>query len=452
MKTLSHVSESVERHEARTSAQLYLSLPHRPCDPTARCGLGAIDEVAVGRGDVRSIRRAGKRLAIELADPWLSTAHGRFVKTLGRWTLEDAGSKNGCRLNGERVERQVLVDGDVVELGHTFFVFRDAVPRVAEQLEDLDMASTVAVATGLQTLLPGFAHELVQLARVARSTVSVVLHGPSGTGKEVIARAVHALSDRRGDFVAVNCGALQESLATAELFGHRKGAFSGAVEDRPGLVRAAEGGTLFLDEIGDLPLPSQAALLRVLQEREVVPVGGTRPVPVDLRVVCATHRDLDALVEAETFRQDLHTRLAGFRLTLPALAERREDVGLVIAGILRRLAGERADRVVIDPKAVRCLFRYEWPGNIRELEKSLGAALVLAGDGPIQLEHLPSELRTSTSADDSSPQDGARRDELVALLGTHRGNISAVARALGKAPVQIRRWLRRYGLDPDRFR
>src|SRR5437588_230906 len=180
-----------------------------------------------------------------------------------------------------------------------------------------------------------------QRARVglgARARIPVLLLGETGTGKELIARAVHDLSGRTGPFLAVNCGALPETLVESELFGYRKGAFSGAYEDRPGLVRSSDKGTLLLDEIGSLPLPAQAALLRVLQEEEVVPVGATRPLRVNLRVVAATHEDLGVLASQELFRADLLARLSGFTLDLPPVRERREDVGLFLTSLLRKLA------------------------------------------------------------------------------------------------------------------
>jgi transcriptional regulator with GAF, ATPase, and Fis domain len=300
--------------------------------------------------------------------------------------------------------------------------------------------------------------------QVARSALPVVFSGESGTGKEILARAVHTLSGRSGAFVAVNCGALPETLVETELFGYRKGAFSGANEDRPGLVRSADQGTLFLDEIGDLPLPSQAAFLRVLQEREVLPVGGTRPIAVDVRLIAATHRDLDALVAEDRFRQDLFARISGLKVTLPPLRERREDLGLLIEALLAR-TGAPPDHGVFDALAARALFRYDWPLNIRELERALAQAVVLAGDAPIGCEHLPDAVADALappSADDeplepeaeaaSGDEESRLREELTRLLREHRGNISAVARAKGKARMQIQRWCKRFRLDPESFR
>jgi len=261
---------------------------------------------------------------------------------------------------------------------------------------------------------------------------------------------VHAASGRAGAFVPVNCGAIPRELVESTLFGHRRGAFSGAVDDEPGVIRGADRGTLFLDEIGDLPLPAQAALLRVLQEGEVTPVGASRPVAVDLRVLCATHRDLAGMAASGAFRADLWHRLRGFSVALPGLAERRADLGVLLGRLIARHAPGR--RVTLQPRVARALLAHSWPGNVRELEQVLVAALALAGDGTIVSEHLPAELVAAPARAATPPADDAQRDRLVAALAEHGGNVRAVARAFGKDPVQIRRWLRRYGLDASAFR
>jgi transcriptional regulator with GAF, ATPase, and Fis domain len=486
--TLSIV-EGKRRTSGGVAAQPHLFLVMecaRPAvGPPARLCLADLDEVVLGRGGARSVAvDAGaplRRMVVRVPDPWMSSAHATLSKIFGRWVLEDTNSKNGTILNGEPQKRAFLANGDVIELGHTFFVFRDGLPTASDEPAQLEARLNPTLA-GLSTLLPGFGQTLRKLTQVARSEVSVVLSGESGTGKEVVARAVHALSARPGAFVAVNCGALPDTLVETELFGYRKGAFSGAAEDRPGLVRSADKGTLFLDEIGDLPLSSQAAFLRVLQEREVVPVGGTRPVDVDVRLVAATHRDLDALVDEDKFRGDLFARISGIKVTLPPLRERREDLGLLIAALLVKVCGPEAAKVTFQPEAARALLRHRWPMNIRELEKTLAAAVVLAGDNPIDVDHLPPLVAAALTAPPSPPtvevleptgpamavpgrededsdeerplgaEDLQRKEELTALLKEHKGNVSQVARIMGKARMQIQRWIKRYRIDAEGFR
>jgi len=254
----------------------------------------------------------------------------------------------------------------------------------------------------------------------------------------------------------VNCGALPAALVESLLFGHVKGAFSGAARDEIGFVRSAEGGTLFLDEIGDLPAASQAALLRALQEHEVIPVGATRAVKADVRIVAATHRPLEALSSDGGFRIDLLARLRGYMHVLPALRDRIADLGIILADVLLQVAEERAHRLTFAPEAARALLRYGWPLNIRELRQALASAVALAVEDVIDVRHLPAELSAPPSAAAAEAQapssDVVLRDRLIALLHENRGNVTAVARTMGKAPVQIHRWMRRLVIDPDAFR
>jgi transcriptional regulator of acetoin/glycerol metabolism len=424
----------------------------RPLGRPARHSLRGVDEVRLGRGPSGAERlgEGGARvLRITEPDARISTAHARLRHHLGRWLIEDLGSRNGTWLGGEAVRDAALADGDLIELGRTFYLFRAGVPTAAD--EPPDVFADPEGTPGLETLHPPLARALRALAAIAPSMVSVVIQGETGTGKELVARAVHGLSGRRGPFVAVNCGAIPEPLIESELFGVRRGAYSDAKEDRPGLIRSADRGTLFLDEIGDLKVPLQTAFLRVLQEREVMPIGQAKALPVDVRVVSASHRDLERLTAAGGFRDDLWARLSGFTIRLPALRERPEDLGLLVAALVRRLA-EEPERISFHPDAMRRLLRHAWPRNVRELEKRLGAALVLAGGRAVQVEHLgdwPAENDAPAAGGDPSDP---RREELERLLREHAGNLSAVARALDKDRVQIRRWVRRYRLDPARFR
>jgi DNA-binding NtrC family response regulator len=395
--TISTVSLAQE-HEApaaRAFDQLILlAVSDDPTVVSSRHVLDGVDEVRFGRGRHRETRREaiGGRavLTLRVPDHRMSTEHGRLIRGPDAWVLDDPGSKNGAVVDGVRTRRTALRDGAVIELGHCFFLYRrapleDAAPDdvMADQLR----APTPALATFVGPLID----QLAGLARVAPTEISIVLLGESGTGKEIVARAVHALSGRRGAFVAVNCGALPHGLVEGELFGHQRGSFTGALHDRPGLIRSAEGGTLLLDEIAELPAPSQVALLRVLQEREVVPVGADRPTKVDVRLCAATLRDLDQRVAAGRFREDLYARLSGFTVELPPLRERRADLGMLMRALLARTP--RGQQARFAPAALRAILRHDWPLNIRELEKALGSAVALAAGEVIEPRHLPPAVR-----------------------------------------------------------
>jgi transcriptional regulator with AAA-type ATPase domain len=437
---------------------LYLLLEcDRPRAASARHVLGGLDRVRIGRAGDRESGRAGVELDLGVPDSRMSQEHAVLVRELGRWIALDAGSKNGVIVNGVRHRRAVLGDGDLVELGHTLFLFRDR-GGDAPLPPDCDAADLAQAAQCMRTFVPALLGSFADLTRVAASRIAVLIHGESGTGKELLARAVHRLAARAGPLVAVNCGALPATLVESELFGYRKGAFSGADADRDGLVRSAEGGTLLLDEIGDLPLGSQASLLRVLQEREVIPLGSSRPIPVDVQVVAATHHELEEMVAGGRFRRDLYARIAQFVIRLPPLRGRREDLGLLVAALLER-RGSGAAALRFHVGAARAMFRYDWPLNVRELEACLDIAGALADDGVIRVEHLPEPVRTGVPAGprgaaplELSAADARRREQLIDMLRENGGNISAVARVMGKARVQIHRWLKRYHIDASRYR
>jgi len=422
----------------------------RPAAGAARFSLAGIDEVRIGRGDDRRARRIARVLTIEVPDVALSGEHVRLMRDRASWRVHDAGSKNGTHINGARAVIQELQDGDVIEAAQTFFVLRTG----SGDADPGDLALDIG-AGDLATVDPRLAAALAALERIARADVPLLILGETGTGKEIAARAVHELSRRKGHYVAVNCGAIAPTLVESELFGYRRGAFSGATDDRLGLVRTADAGTLFLDEIAELAPGSQAALLRVIQEREVVPVGGTSPFPVDLRVVSATCQDLAARVVLGRFRRDLHARLAAYTLALPALRQRREDLGLLIARLVVRRAGRAPVR--LDRLAVRMLFQHDWPENIRELDQLLAAALAL-GDGTISAARI-AQLLAARRCPPGEPAGELEtrpheidRGALSALLESHRGNVSRVAHVLGTSRSQVRRLARRFGLAPEQFR
>jgi DNA-binding NtrC family response regulator len=423
-----------------------------------RVALGGVRRVRLGRGDARSLHRDRDEVALLVPDVRMSSDHAWVVEASGGFALEDRGSTNGSIVNGVPLAAgamHTLRDGDLVELGQTVFLYRELATDEAHARRDLEVDGARADA-GLTTLDPELSRRLDLLSRVAASPISLLLHGETGTGKEVLARAIHRLSGRPGPFVAVNCGAIPANLVESHLFGHVRGGFSGAVKDEPGVVRSAPTGTLLLDEIGDLPASSQAALLRVLAEGEVVPVGSAQVVRVDVRILAATHVSLDRLIDAGGFRRDLYARLAGYVFTLPPLRERTMDLGLLAASMLASGTLDWPAGMRLHREASRALLRHDWPMNVRELAQCLRAAGALAEDGKITVDDLPASVqraRGETAVDErTSPADEALRRELLARFAEAKGNVSDVARAMGKARQQIQRWVRRFGIDPERFR
>ena len=297
---------------------------------------------------------------------------------------------------------------------------------------------------------------LAQARRVAASDASVCIFGQSGTGKELLARAIHRASPRReAPFVAVNCGAIPEGLLESELFGHKKGSFTGAVSDRRGLFQAAQGGTLFLDEVGDMPLPLQVKLLRALEERKVRPVGSHESFEVDVRVISATHRKLEERIASGEFREDLFYRLNVVKLYIPALGERREDIPLLANHFLARLAERyRRGHLGFSPEAMQLLVSAPWPGNVRQLLNVIEQAVALA-----PTEVIPESLvRQALDAGDTTltPLDEARkafeRDYLVRILKITGGNVTKAARLAGRNRTEFYRLLERHSLEPGMFK
>jgi transcriptional regulator with GAF, ATPase, and Fis domain len=406
------------------------------------------------------------------------TVHGpragalRLIRRQLGWTIDEADAP--VLLNGRATDRAVLAAGDVFGWSDHLFSLR------LGPVSDSALAADRGEGSDLhRTLNPALANQLAVLSRVARSMVPIVITGQTGTGKELVARSVHVASGRPGKFVAINCAALPESLIHAQLFGHRRGAFSGATHDQPGFIRESSGGTLFLDEVGELPASVQAVFLRALQELEVTPVGSTKPVKVDLRLVSATNRPLETMVSSGHFRKDLYARIMGFGLEMPSLKQRSEDIGLIVGNLLNRLSPEPG-LVRFSLRAAMAILRYPWPLNIRELEHCLNTSLVLTADGTIGLDDLPRQVRdyglaaalppprltaeTLSPSTDTLPrrgrsrphpftvEDHERRERLLGLLATHRGNIAAVSQAIGKARMQVHRWMRRYQIDHRAFR
>lgn len=373
---------------------------------------------------------------VVLDDAKVSRTHLEVRSRGGGLHLRDLGSHNGTCVNGAPRTESDTRPGDVVRLGETLaIVVGDAIGH-----------ETAPVRSG--SLVGGRSLEAVRadIRAAARSETTVLILGDTGTGKERVARAIHERSDRAGEFVAVNCGALPQNLVESELFGHARGAFSGAEAARPGLFRSASGGTLLLDELGELPALVQVKLLRVLEERQVRPVGSDTAVAIDVRVVAATHRHLDEEVRAGRFRRDLYHRLAALTVTLPSLIERREDIPLLVSHFM-------ADSgVLLGADELETLMLRAWPGNVRELAQTLAAAVARAraSGEPVTIPRAP----RNGSEPGAGPQttSGIGPDDIERALTEARGNVAEAARRLSMRRASLYQQMKRHGIDPGAFR
>ncbi|GHU29394.1 sigma-54-dependent Fis family transcriptional regulator [Betaproteobacteria bacterium] len=307
------------------------------------------------------------------------------------------------------------------------------------------------VLAGLITRDPEMLRVCRTVEKVAASNVTVLVLGESGTGKELIARGVHAASSRaRERFVAINCAAIPDTLLESELFGYEKGAFTGAVKTTPGKIEVANGGTLMLDEIGDLPLSLQAKLLRFLQERVIERIGGRQEIPVDVRIVCATHQDLKALIKEGKFREDLFYRLAEIVVSLPPLRDRQGDAALLSHAFVRRFADEyKHGGMALREDALRAIEKHPWPGNVRELENCIKRAIIMAEGNQITLE----DVGLAAAADEEDivldlrqAREVAEKRVIIAALGRADGNVLRAAEMLGLSRPTLYDLMHRYGL------
>lgn len=358
---------------------------------------------------------------------------------------------------------------DALQLGADDFLTKPVDPellseKVAEFLErrPLPRRTSGSAPAGIVGESPAMLAVFEAINQVAPTETTVLICGETGTGKELVARALHDASPRaQGPFVPVNCAALAEGILESELFGHKRGAFTGAVRAKRGLFSAADQGTVFLDEVGDMSLRLQQRLLRVLQEREVTPLGGVRAEPVNVRVLAATHRNLKEEVGAGRFRDDLFYRLNVFRIQLPPLRERRSDIPLLVEVVLQRLQ-QRSSREVplsVSPLAMRLLEKHEWPGNVRELFGVVESAAVRAEANRIEAQHLPSELREDDSGAElgsagrregryRAPTDAVdERAVILAALDETDGVRARAANLLGMSRTTLWRKMKAFGLD-----
>ena len=397
---------------------------------------------------------------VKLALSSVSRLHARVQRRGDRCSVHDLGSRNGILVRGQAVESADLRPGDDVRIGDSVFLFVADGARV-HLGSHLDSAGERPYPHPAMVCGPATRRIFDELALIAAADIPVLVLGETGTGKELVAEAIHAASGRAGALRALNCAAIPATLVESELFGFKKGAFTGADRDSTGIVRAAHGGTLFLDEIGDLPTEIQPKLLRLLESSEVAPVGSARTEKVDVRIVCATHANLVQLVEAKLFRADLYSRIRGHVITLPPLRERKEDIHRIVPALLQRL--ERAGTPVSVAFMV-ALVRHDWPFNVRELFAVLRRAVALASPGEtLDLKHLPQEVlqpRPPTAKGSAEPTKVAETekppipsaDAMREALKEHRGNVAALARIFQRDRSLIHRWLKQHGIEPEDYR
>ena len=431
---------SAPRHPvAASSLTLSWSFP-RPGEPAVSLDWEDEAERVIGRDEDCAVRLAGNDV---------SRRHASLRRNGAELIITDLGSRNGVRVNGRLMASAHLGAGDVVRLGGWVGVVTRSAGAFAELAPGLFGGALLENA-------------IAPLRKAAASDLPIVLEGETGTGKEVVARALHDFSGRKGPLVAVNCASLPEGLAEAELFGYRRGAFTGADRASPGFFRSADGGTLFLDEVSDLPLSVQAKLLRVLEEREVQPLGETRAVPVDVRVVVASQGSLDEAVHEGRFRADLLARLEGVTVRLPPLRKRREDVPPLFSHFLKEQSQGRAPAVEAD--LVERLLLHDWPFNVRELVLLVRRLLVLhGGESTLHAHHLPERMGEGAGSEPPARKaaqpapvpagaDAVELPALIAALRTAAGNVARASAILGITRQRAYRLMEGHGVDLEALR
>jgi two-component system, NtrC family, response regulator AtoC len=409
--------------------------------------------IEVGPGDTLVIGRSPEA-DIVLDEPRVSRKHAVLKRQGDEVMVSDVGSRNATAVNGALLDgrERVLIAGDLLQVGSVEI----AVAIVRDWVETRGAAETSAIVAD-----PVMVDLYARVRRVAAAPTSVLILGETGAGKEIIAEHIHRWSPRAaGPFVCLNCASLPDTLLESELFGHEKGAFTGAASRKAGYFEVADGGTLFFDEVGELPLAMQAKLLRALETRMITPVGGTQPRPVDVRVVAATHHDLEAESAAGRFRPDLFYRLNGFTLLVPALRERPTELVLLAELFARRFAETlRAPPPVFSDGARALLARYLWPGNVRELKNAIEQAILSADHGVLMPEHFPPAMRRVSTAPPppraESDDEGMRervaeveRASIEAALRAEDGNVTQTAVRLGVSRGSLLHKLKKYGLKP----
>ena len=423
--------EALEEGPAGATDEVYLIL---------RLDGGAARVIALGEGQEITIGRTPEA-AVFVDDTRVSRTHARVRRRGGRLVLTDLGSRNGTRVNASVVQsaERVLARSDVIRVGSTEIIVAVASPAAAARASE-DPARGAEFVVADEAMVKVF--QVVR--RLARTETTVLVLGETGSGKEVVSEQIHRAGPRaKGPFVRLNCASIPEALLESELFGHEKAAFTGADRRKIGYLEAAQRGTLLLDEIGELPLAMQAKLLRAVETRRVVRVGGTQEIELDVRLVCATHRNLQAEVAAGRFRQDLYYRISTFVLRVPPLRERRAEIALLahrFARVVAERMGEPAP--TITPAAMLALAAYAWPGNVRELRNAVEHAIVLAEAGVLDVEHLPAAVLGGEAPAESAPASvlsGAMPSRVAELekqsiedaLEAESGNQTRAAKRLG---------------------
>ena len=444
----STTTEASDPRPWASSTTLYLIVQAPDATQVIRLDEGR--EVIAGRGDEAALRIAGSDV---------SRPHAVFRRAGALVEVEDLGSRNGTWLDGQRIAgRATLMPSATVRIGPAqigLAVCAEAPGRSTpgrrapgDELDAPPLDDSVIVADDAMRAL------YTDALRVARAQCTVLITGETGAGKELVAEYIHQTSPRAGGrFVRLNCAAVPESLLESELFGYERGAFTGAERRREGWFEAASGGTLYLDEIGEMPPAMQAKLLRVFESGRVTRLGGTTEIAVDVRVVCATHRDLEAAVAAGSFRADLFYRVAGVILGVPPLRERPTEITLLAARFAAGFAARMGAMVPsFEPEAIALLLRHRWPGNVRELRNAMERAVALCRRGRITAADLPEAVRTGSPAAPAASAamrdrlDEAERDAIAAALASEHGNQTRAARRLGISRRNLVYKLTKYGL------
>jgi transcriptional regulator with PAS, ATPase and Fis domain len=452
-QTLTAVQSPLSPGEAKDRAVLLVAGSAEGPGLPARARLQIVgDELFLGR---RADGVPVHANAAVLDDGLVSGQHARITRGAGGFDLEDLGSKNGTFVDNLRSEGRVrLRDGALVFLGNHVAVFRMVSSIELEAIK----AELTAPLGPVATASPALAVACDRLRRLAASEGELLIVGETGVGKEVYARAVHEASGRRGKgrFVAINCAAIPRELVESELFGYRAGAHSTAHQAKAGLIEEAEGGTLFLDEIGEMTAEAQIKILRFLQDRELTPLGSTRPRRMDVRIIAATNRTVSGGGKGpQGLRDDIVARLGAAPIHLPPLRNRIEDLGALAAHFL---GASRVGSGRFEQPAFRALALHSWPLNVRELEKIVSTAAVLTGGTQaIALRDLPEPIAKAIALP-AAP--GARRStgpsptpaQLEELLRRYEGNVADVSRELGKHRAAVWRWIKKFGLGPQKFR